>query len=153
MSVLPILSSTMGLLDKNLNIFNKITGRSERNDLRQMRDLQNMQMQNDLRLAQARQQVELEQSAQTEAARRDALRRAVARQRASFGAQGVGSSGGSADAVLLGLFDESEEQKAERQRLDDLRNYASQTESYGKKSMNLLKATQAAEKKKFESFF
>lgn len=39
--------------------------------------------------------------------RRQALRRAVAGRRARFGAQGVGSDGGSGEALLLGLVDEA----------------------------------------------
>jgi hypothetical protein len=53
--------------------------------------------------------------------RLQALRRAVGRQRANFGVQGTGSEGGSAQAVLLGLFDESEDERLERERLDRLR--------------------------------
>ncbi|HEY8191874.1 MAG TPA: hypothetical protein VIG74_05560, partial [Alphaproteobacteria bacterium] len=53
-----------------------------------------------------------------------ALRRAVARQRANFGVQGVGSEGGSSGAVLLGLFDESEDELAQREKMDDIRRRA-----------------------------
>src|SRR5262245_24433879 len=55
-----------------------------------------------------RQQLAL-QTAQSDEERRQALRRAVARQRAQFGASGVTPTGGSADAVLLGLFNESDD--------------------------------------------
>jgi hypothetical protein len=42
-----------------------------------------------------------------EEARQRALRRAVARRRAAFGAQGTGSADGSGEAVLLGLVDDT----------------------------------------------
>jgi len=53
--------------------------------------------------------------------RRSALRRAVARQRASFGGSGISSTGGSAEAVLLGLFEETDADREERKKLDTLR--------------------------------
>ncbi|MBI1301341.1 MAG: hypothetical protein GC137_06750 [Alphaproteobacteria bacterium] len=56
--------------------------------------------------------------------RQRALRRAVARQRANFGAQGVSTTGGSSQAVLLGLFEESDEDRAQRERLDNIRSRA-----------------------------
>ncbi|MEM6781986.1 MAG: transporter [Pseudomonadota bacterium] len=56
--------------------------------------------------------------------RRRALKRAVARQRASFGGQGVGSGAGSSQAVLLGLISESDEEREQRERLDTLRDTA-----------------------------
>ena len=70
--------------------------------------------------AQERQRVTLE-SQQEEEKRRAALKRAVARQRADFGSQGVGAGTGSPQAVLLGLFNESEDELRRREELDRLR--------------------------------
>jgi hypothetical protein len=81
--------------------------------------------------------------------RRSALRRAVARQRASFGVQGVGSSGGSAQAVLLGLFDESESDKQNRERLDAIRSTALDQGLSQTKRINVLQAAQLSERQKF----
>ena len=64
------------------------------------------------------------QSAQDEQDRRAALKRAVARQRASFGASGLNQNSGSSQAVLLGMFDENEDELAQREQLDTLRNRA-----------------------------
>ena len=50
--------------------------------------------------------------------------RAVARQRANFGSSGISSDSGSGQAVLLGLFDETEDELARREQLDNLRNRA-----------------------------
>lgn len=60
-------------------------------------------------------------AAKAEKDRVQALRRAVGRQRASFGASGISSDGGSAQAILLGMFNESDEERQERERLDRLR--------------------------------
>lgn len=85
-----------------------------------------------------------------ETARRAALKRAVARQRAQFGAQGTGSSDGSAQAVLLGLFDESDAERAAREKLDAMRLSALESDLSGKKQLNLLQVTQLAERQKLD---
>lgn len=85
-----------------------------------------------------------------EETRRAALKRAVARQRAAFGAQGTGSSGGSAQAVLLGLFDESDAERADRERLDGLRRAALDSDLSARRQTNLLQVTQLAERQRLE---
>ena len=93
------------------------------------------------------------QSAQDEQERRDALRRAVARQRASFGADGISSSGGSSQAVLLGLFDETEDELQRRTELDSLRNRALDLDTQQASSLNLLQATQLSERNRLNRLF
>lgn len=91
------------------------------------RAYEQMKQQSDLVLQNAAEQAALQKEQirltgeQAEAERRAALRRAVARQRAQFGASGVGTSGGSSQAVLLGLFDESDEERRQREALDALK--------------------------------
>jgi|GEM_PF-534926 len=80
--------------------------------------------------------------------RLSALRRAVARQRASFGAQGVGSSSGSSGAVLLGLFDESEDELAQRERLDNIRKRSLDLGLSQQRGINTLQFTQLKERQK-----
>lgn len=92
-------------------------------------------------------------AAQADEERRAALRRAVARQRASFGAQGVGSNGGSSEAVLLGFFDESDAERDRRERLDQTRNTALDNNLAQTRSLNLLQATQLAERQKLSRYF
>ncbi|MCB1782379.1 MAG: hypothetical protein KDI13_00135 [Alphaproteobacteria bacterium] len=86
------------------------------------------------------------QAAQSEADRKSALRRAVARQRANFGAQGVGSGAGSSQAVLLGLFDESDAEKQKREQLDALRTTALDQDLAQNKAQNVLQRTQLAQR-------
>lgn len=88
-----------------------------------------------------------------ESERLQTLRRAVARQRARFGAQGVGSDGGSSEAVLLGLFEESEQEKLKREQMDNLRNQSARLDVEGRHSLNLLELTSQAERRNLEFLY
>ncbi len=151
--VLPILSSVAGAIRTVESAVGAIQGIGGRSD--------NQKREQDLRQLQARQKLDARQAAQKAAlekqqlalesqakedARRDALRRAVARQRASFGAAGVGSGAGSSEAVLLGLFEESDAQRAERERLDYLRGRSIGLGLSQARAANLLEATQLSER-------
>jgi hypothetical protein len=90
-------------------------------------------------------------SEQADGERRAALRRAVARQRAQFGASGVGSNSGSSEAVLLGLFDESDEDRRQRESLDSLKT-ASVDQGYAQQSrINTLQLTQLRERSRLKN--
>lgn len=83
--------------------------------------------------------------------RQRALRRAVARQRASFGAQGLSGTGGSSQAVLLGLFEESDEDRTQRERLDNIRNRAIDQGLSQGRSLNVLQRTQLEERNRLNT--
>ncbi|NQZ14812.1 MAG: hypothetical protein HRT94_08345 [Alphaproteobacteria bacterium] len=83
--------------------------------------------------------------------RRDALKRAVSRQRAQFGASGVSSQGGSSEAVLLGLFDESEQERASREQLDNLRFNAIDQNLQQQRRVNTLQREQLKQRQKISS--
>lgn len=70
--------------------------------------------------------------------RRNALKRAMAKQKTLFGGQGIDSSDGSGEAVLLGLLQENEEDKTYRERLDKLKREALAQETTNKSRRNLL---------------
>ncbi len=74
------------------------------------------------------------------------LRRAVARQRAAFGASGIDTNEGSAEAVLLGLFEETDEDRTQRERLDDIRNRVLDQELAASNRLNVLQQTQLRQK-------
>ena len=119
--------------------------------------LQQLQARQQQQQQQLKAETELERkriTAQAEAAeeeRRSALRRAVARQRAQFGSSGIGNAGGgSSEAVLLGLFEETEGALAERERIDNLRNQALDVSTAGSQSLNVLQRTQLQERQRFE---
>ncbi len=99
--------------------------------------------------AQEREKIATETAA-AEETRRAALRRAVASQRAKFGAQGLAPESGSADAVLLGLFEESDAERARRAELDTLRQSAIDSDLAQQRSVNLLQSAQLAQKQALE---
>ncbi len=114
-----------------------------------LRQLQQRQRLNEQQLAQdsafEREKLALE-SEEAERKRMNALRRAVARQRASFGASGIGSGAGSSEAVLLGLFEETDENRQERERIDNLRNRVIDENQGQQRSLNLLQESQLRQK-------
>ncbi|HBH27147.1 MAG TPA: hypothetical protein DDX54_07115 [Rhodospirillaceae bacterium] len=99
------------------------------------------------RIAQAR--------AKAEADRRDALRRAMARQRARFGAGGLDSAAadGSAEAVLLGLVREEARDAANDDADTALRLQALDTALAQRSSLNLLQAAQLAKRQDIKRLF
>ncbi|MCF8496732.1 MAG: hypothetical protein K9G62_08740, partial [Alphaproteobacteria bacterium] len=119
--------------------------------LRQLQEQQKLQ-QSQIEAGTAIERERLTLSAQTaEDARRTALRRAVARQRAQFGASGTGNAGGgSGQAALLGLFDESEDELRSRERLDSLRSQALDQDLSNRASLNVLQRTQLQERQKLD---
>lgn len=111
---------------------------------------------NDLELRQKKEDAALQKeqirlaAESTDAERRAALRRAVARQRAAYGSGGTGSSDGSAQAVLLGLFDESEEERAQREALDALKTTAIDQGVSQQQRINTLQLTQLKERNRLK---
>lgn len=85
-----------------------------------------------------------------EQTRQRALRRTVAKQRALFGGSGTGATGGSAEAVLLGLFEESDEERAQAVRLNQLKTSALDQGLAQQSSLNLLQAQQLRERQRLE---
>lgn len=112
-----------------------------------------------LRELQLRQDAELQRekialdTQQAEKDRKDALKRSVARQRAKFGAQGIGSGAGSSQAVLLGLTEESEEERASREALDSLKEKALDQKLEQANALNVLQRTQLQERSRVDGVF
>ena len=153
------LSAAVGTLNTLGQVVGAVQTLSGNSNSRHEQDLALLQLQERQRLEQARlaQSNALErekiatQTAQDEEDRRAALRRAVARQRASFGGQGISASGGSAQAVLLGLFDETEDEINRRTELDSLRTRALDLGESQNRSLNLLQATQLQQRQKLNN--
>ncbi|HYH18037.1 MAG TPA: hypothetical protein VD995_05410 [Azospirillum sp.] len=82
--------------------------------------------------------------------RRDALRRAMARSRASLGGQGVSAADGSGEAILLGLVNETDTEGKEAARVDQLKRQAIQQEIDNRRRRNLLEQAQLAERQRLE---
>ena len=125
-------------------------------EAQQQLSLQQLQQQQELEQQQAAQDAQLQlqqltaENEAAEAARQKALKRAVASQRTSFGASGISSSGGSAEAVLLGLYEESDDEREERERLTQLKTTALETSLEQQKSLNVLQLSQLKEKQRVE---
>jgi hypothetical protein len=81
---------------------------------------------------------------ENERRRSNALRRAVSRQRAAYGGAGVDGGDGSGEAVLLGLFNESEQERAARDDVFNLRRAIIDDNLAGLRQRNLLEESQLA---------
>ena len=149
---IPIVKEGLGIVSSALsgNSSYRAQEESQKQALRQLQQAQALQQKQSQAEAELARENIAVQSRASEEARLSALRRAVARQKAQFGSSGVGSSGGSARAVLLGLFDETEEELAEREKLDNLRNRALDLSLTSQNSMNVLQRTQLQERQKID---
>ncbi len=158
-AVTPVLGTTMQFISAGAGLANSIAARSNGDMARQQEhDFTQLAQQQKVNMEIAQQNAALERekieqaAADTESRRRTALKRAVARQRAQYGASGLGAApGGSGEAVLLGLFDQSEEEKNTANALDTLRKKALDQGISNQQTLNLLqtqqlKANQALER-------
>jgi hypothetical protein len=124
--------------------------KDEKQALNQLRDRQNVQEQQTAQDVALEKQRIAETGTQAEDDRRRALKRSVARQRASFGSNGVSGGTGSSRAVLLGMFEESEDERQDREALDNLRSRTLDQNAEQQKSINVLQRTQLAERNRFD---
>lgn len=149
----------LGTVSQILNAYNVVTDQSGKQiEAEQGLALSQLQAQQALQQKQLQAQIALDkQKIATDAAlgdeeRRQALRRAVAKQRAAFGSQGV-SGGASSEAVLLGLFEESDDERKKRESLDSLKTAALDQQISQNQSLNLLQQQQLREKQKLERLY
>jgi hypothetical protein len=97
-----------------------------------------------------RQKIALDAQA-AEDERRAALKRAVAKQRAAYGSAGTTVEGGSGEAVLLGLFSESDAERTRREQLDTLKNAVIDQNIAQQARLNVLQQSQLAQRNKIGS--
>ncbi len=153
-SIVPVALQALTLFETASSIANVFDNSEQR---KQDQSLQQLQQQQSLQQQQAAQNAALSKqeiqakAVEVEKERRNALKRAVARQRAKFGSSGVANGDGSSEAVLLGLFDESDEKRQSREKLDQLRNQSLEQNLLQQKSVNTLKRTQLAEQQKLSN--
>lgn len=151
------ITSTLNTIDNFVDIIQDFGGQDDRRSASNQRAqqdlaLQQLQQQQALEEQQAREEAALQRQQQqieaqnAEERRQRALRSVVAKQTASFGGRGISTRGGSAEAVLLGLFDESEEELEQRDRLDQLKSTALSQGLSQQNSLNVLQATQLRER-------
>lgn len=118
--------------------------------LRQLQAQQGLSESNSAHAAALERQNIAANASAAETARRDALRRAVSRQNAQFAGQGLDSADGSGEAVLLGMFEESETERSQREKLDALRNQALDSQQEEEKRINILQRTQLQERQNLQ---
>ncbi len=150
-SIIPVATQALALFETVntvANVFDNSKERSQQQALQQLQQQQGLQQQQSAEDAALNRQEIQVQAERAETERRNALKRAVARQRAQFGASGVGSSGGSSEAVLLDLFEESDEERISREQLDQLRNQSIDQNLLQQNSVNTLRRTQLAERQR-----
>lgn len=156
-AALPVIRS-VGTIADALSGFGGDSEADQRRALRAQQDLAMKQLQAQQGLAEKgaadqaaleRQKIALD-AVSAEDSRRAALRRAVARQRAAFGAQGLSGDDGSGEALLLGMFGESEQDKMDRERMDSLRNQAIDQDLADRQRINVLQRTQLRERQNME---
>lgn len=150
-AVLPTLQTAVGVASGLSGLVKSV--KNEDTSLRQLQAQQAERLRQSQEDASLQKAQILASAEDAERKRKDALKRAVARQRTNFGAQGISTSGGSGQAILLGLFDESEDEKFERDRLDSLKTNALDQNLSQQKRLNVLQASQLAEKQRFSSLF
>ena len=114
--------------------------------LRQLSAQQSLNEQQALQDAELQRQKLAADSLSADNARRAALRRAVARQRAQFGVSGLSAGDGSGEAVLLGLFEETERDRNDAARLDQLRSAALDQSLSDQRALNVLQRSQLQER-------
>jgi colicin import membrane protein len=90
------------------------------------------------------------QSASDTDQRQSALRAAVARQRASYGASGISPDDGSSQAVLLGMFDDNDQVQQDADRIDSLRSAALDQNLTDQANVDVLQRTQLQQQQKLQ---
>lgn len=149
----PILTMT-GIPGMILGVGNTLAQQQEaRNALRSQQDtaLAQLQARQSLEEAGAAENAALQKAqiasdaATADTRRKAALRRAVARQKTLFSSQGIGGADGSNEAVLLGLYNDSDEDAAAQSRADSLRVAALDQSAAQRRQKNLLEAAQLSE--------
>lgn len=145
------ISTVANVVGRGFDVFDDSGERSDKLALQQLQQQQNIQQRQATNAANLDRQEIAAKTAEAEKKRRDALKRAVARQRAKFGSSGVSSGDGSSEAVLLGLFEESDEQRQSRERLDNIRLQSIDQGLSNQSRVNTLKRTQLAERQKLKN--
>ena len=145
-ALVPVLTSALVTQGVGLAVNEFSRRQSQDQALEQLQERQALQQQQRAQdAALQKQQIALSAS-QDEEKRKAALKRAVARQRANFGSQGVGSGAGSSQAVLLGMFEETEDELSRREELDNLRLNAVDLNVSQNNALNVLQRTQLQER-------
>lgn len=148
--VISTIKPVASVLGKGFDFFDEDDSASEL-ALSQLQEKQRLQEKQAAQQAALDRQEILTKAQEAENQRKKALKRAVARQRARYGTQGLSGQGGSTEAVLLGLFEESEQDRSARERLDNIRYQAIDQNLNQQRRVNTLQREQLKEKNKLRN--
>lgn len=121
-----------------------------------LRDYKNLKRESDIRLQALQKEAELKKqnidldTSADQDKRRRAVMAAIAKQKAAFGASGIGSSGGSAQAYLLGLNEENDTITAEQNSAAAIQKKILDLSLQSQQRLNTLALTEAKEKGKIK---
>lgn len=145
------INTAVQIVDKGSALFSDKSGQTSDLALAQLQQKQ-IEEQRTLQANTTLQKQELALKAkEAEQARRLSLKKAVAKQRAAFGGSGISSGDGSSEAVLLGLFDQADEETKTSQQLDQLKSQALDQNVLTKTRQNVLERTQLAERERLKN--
>ena len=148
---------TVTAIDSTLNTLGALGGKQQQDQqnlaLQQLKDRQALELKIQKRQAQADKEKIYANAQSAEQERLKALKRAVASRKAKYGAQGISTNNGSAEAVLLGLFEETEDDANAAQRLDAIKLGAIDQELKNQKALNLLQVSQLKQQYDLETKF
>lgn len=147
--IISVIRPVANVIGRGIDFFDDDSTRSELT-AKQLQDSQRIQEQQAAQKVSLEKQEILVKAQDAEKKRREALKRAVSRQRARFGSSGVTSNGGSSEAVLLGLFEESDTEKQQRERLDSLKTSALDQGLSQQRRVNTLQRQQLQQSQKLK---
>lgn len=147
-SLAQTVGSVVTVLDQTTDLINNRNDQRADQSLEQLQERQRLEEEQALKAANLQRQEISLKTQEAEQKRRSALKRAVARKRASFGGAGISSNNGSSEAVLLGMFDESDEERQNRERLDNIRLQSIDNDLANVKRVNTLQRTQLASRQR-----
>lgn len=141
----------LGAANTVLGAVDRFTGASG-DEYKEQKARNNLSLQNALTDAVLKKQDIALTAQRVESERRDALRRAMAKQKAYYGASGTDSGSGSAQAVLLGKVSESEEDRRQSEALDALKTASIDEGINTVQRINTLQLTQMKQKNKYKKY-
>lgn len=148
LSAVKTIGTVASLANQGMNLFGNSATQNSQQALAHLQQQQKLNQQNLIAENNLRKQEILLDAGEAERIRRQSLKRAVAKRKAEFGSSGIAIGDGSSEAVLLGLFQDSEAERLKNAQADQLRFQTLDQSVTNKKRLNTLTRTQEAEKAK-----
>ena len=154
--VLGTITKTLGAIQTISSAVDTVTG-NDRRAIKAQQDyaMRNLQAQQNQATAEANRNAETERkkialdAQNAEKRRQDALRRAIAKQNAKRGARGI-SAGGSNEALLLGMYNDNQDEQGYADALDQIRYNTIDQNLSDLQSRNILERSQLAERQRLD---